>query len=66
MNRDTVIAAVEGTEIDSVIVTYLILISTEVMYHQSPLSQGYSGDPDSKRTYLPRWFRPGAVAVALR
>lgn len=49
MNRDTVIAAIEGTEIDSVIVTYLVSSETEVMYHESPLSQGYSGDPDSNK-----------------
>ncbi|MBT8134227.1 MAG: hypothetical protein KJO03_06930, partial [Gammaproteobacteria bacterium] len=47
MNRDTVIDAVEGTDIDSVIITYLVSSETEVMYHESPLSQGYSGDPDS-------------------
>ncbi|MBT8118422.1 MAG: hypothetical protein KJN89_01790 [Gammaproteobacteria bacterium] len=49
MNRDTVIDAVEGTDIDSVIITYLVSSETEVMYHESPLSQGYSGDPDSTK-----------------
>lgn len=47
MNRDTVIDAIKGTDIDSVIITYLVSSETEVMYHESPLSQGYSGDPDS-------------------
>jgi len=47
MNRETVIDAVEGTEIDSVIITYLVSSETEVMHHESPLSQGYSGDPES-------------------
>ncbi len=49
MNRETVIKAIEGTEIDSVIVTYLVSSETEVLYHESPLSQGYSGDPDSAK-----------------
>jgi hypothetical protein len=49
MNRETVMKAIEGTEIDSVIVTYLVSSETEVMHHESPLSQGYSGDPDSNR-----------------
>ena len=49
MNRETVMKAIEGTEIDSVIVTYLVSSETEVMYHESPLSQGYSGDPDSTK-----------------
>jgi len=47
MNRDTVIDVVKGTEIDSVIITYLVSSETEVMHHESPLSQGYSGDPES-------------------
>ena len=49
MNRETVMKAIEGTDIDSVIVTYLVSSETEVMYHESPLSQGYSGDPDSTK-----------------
>jgi len=49
MNRETVMKAIEGTEIDSVIVTYLVSSETEVLYHESPLSQGYSGDPDSTK-----------------
>jgi hypothetical protein len=47
MNRETVIDVVEDTEIDSVIITYLVSSETEVMHHESPLSQGYSGDPES-------------------
>ena len=49
MNRDTVLEAVEGTDIDSVIITYLVSSETEVLHHESPLSQGYSGDPDSTK-----------------
>ncbi len=49
MNRDTVLEAVEGTDIDSVIITYLVSSETEVLHHESPLNHGYSGDPDSTR-----------------
>ena len=49
MNRETVLKAIEGTDIDSVIVTYLVSSETEVKHHESPLSQGYSGDIEGSR-----------------
>lgn len=49
MNRETVLKAVQGTDIDSVIVTYLVSSETEVKHHESPLSQGYSGDIEGSR-----------------
>jgi hypothetical protein len=49
MNRETVINAVQGTDIDSVLVTYLVSSEHDVKYHESPLSQGYSGDVESNR-----------------
>lgn len=49
MNRETVLKAVQGTDIDSVIVTYLVPSETEVKHHESPLSQGYSGDIEGSR-----------------
>ena len=49
MNRETVIKAVQGTGIDSVIVTYLVSSDQDVQYHESPLSLGYSGDIESNR-----------------
>lgn len=49
MNRDTVVNAVKGTDIDAVIVTYLVSSDHEIKYHESPLSQGYSGDVESSR-----------------
>ncbi|VAW50339.1 hypothetical protein MNBD_GAMMA06-1199 [hydrothermal vent metagenome] len=44
MNRETVIAAIEGKDIDAVIVTYLISSETKVKHHESPLSHNYIGD----------------------
>ena len=40
--------AIQGTEIDSVLITYLVSSDTEVRYNESPLSQGYSSDTDNK------------------
>ncbi|GMR01527.1 MAG: hypothetical protein BMS9Abin19_0923 [Gammaproteobacteria bacterium] len=49
MNRETVIKAIQGTDIDSVIVTYLVSSETEVKFNESPLSQGYSGDVENNK-----------------
>lgn len=49
MNRETVLKVIQGTDIDSVIVTYLVSSESEVKYHESPLSQGYSGDVENIR-----------------
>lgn len=43
LNRDTVINAIKGTEIDSVLVTYLIAADAELKYRDSPLNSSYSG-----------------------
>ena len=49
MNRETVLKAAQETDIDSVIVTYLVSSEVEVKHHESPLSQGYSGDIEGSR-----------------
>jgi len=49
MNRETVAKAVRGTDIDAVFVTYLVSSEQEIKNHESPLSQGYSGDVESSR-----------------
>ena len=49
MNRETVIKAIQGTDIDSVIVSYLVSSEVEVKHHESPLNQGYSGDIEGNR-----------------
>ena len=46
INRETVHQAVQGTEIDSVLVTYLVSTDTETRYQESPLNPSYSGSPD--------------------
>lgn len=48
MNRETVVNAIEGTQIDSVLITYLVSSEEDVRHHESPLSQGYSSDADTK------------------
>lgn len=49
INRDTVVSAIQGTDIDSVLLTYLVSADSELKYHDSPLnvSGGYSGSADS-------------------
>jgi len=49
INRDTVIQAVQGTDIDAALVTYLVSSETEVEYHESPLNVGYSDESDDMR-----------------
>lgn len=49
MNRETVLGVMEGTDIDAVIVTYLVSSDTEVKHHESPLSHGYSGDIEGSK-----------------
>jgi len=49
MNRETVVDAIKGTEIDSVLITYLVSSEAEVRHTESPLSQGYSGDADNMK-----------------
>jgi len=49
INRDTVIDAVKGTDIDAALVTYLVSSETEVNYQESPLNIGYSDESDDMR-----------------
>jgi len=49
MTRETVSKAIEGTQIDAVLVSYLVSSETLVRHHESPLSMGYSGDVESKQ-----------------
>ena len=46
INRETVLKAIQGTDIDSVLVTYLVSADSEVKYSDSPLNPSYSGTPD--------------------
>ncbi len=49
MNRETAIAAIEGKDIDAVIVTYLVSSESQVKHHKSPLSKGYIGDIEGSK-----------------
>ncbi len=46
INRETVVKAVQGTNIDSVLVTYLVSVDSQIRHHDSPLNSGYSASPD--------------------
>ena len=43
MSRETVVAAIQGTEIDAVLITYLVSADDEIKYRDSPLGTSYSG-----------------------
>jgi hypothetical protein len=49
INRETVVAAIQGKDIDSVLVTYLVSADTEVKHRESPLNTGYSAEVDSNQ-----------------
>jgi len=47
IDRDTVIAAIKGTEIDAVLVSYLISADAVVVQRDSPLNTGYSSNVEN-------------------
>jgi len=49
IDRDTVVAAIRESDIDfdAVLVTYLVDTETEVHYQDSPITETYSGSPDT-------------------
>ena len=49
MNRETVVAAIQGTEIDAVLVTYLVSADSEMKYRDSPLGASYSGTAEGSQ-----------------
>jgi hypothetical protein len=49
MNRETVVAAIEGTEIDAVLVTYLVSADAEMKHRDSPLGASYSGTAEGSQ-----------------
>ncbi len=49
INRETVVNAIANTEIDSVLVTYLVSADTELKMRDSPLNVGYSGTVESQQ-----------------
>ncbi|VAW52757.1 hypothetical protein MNBD_GAMMA05-546 [hydrothermal vent metagenome] len=46
LNREAVVNAIKGSEIDSVLVTYLVLADSKIKVHESPVNMGYSGNVD--------------------
>ncbi len=49
MNREMVVAAIKNTDIDAVIVSYLIASDVEVSYRASPLSTSYSDNVENNQ-----------------
>ena len=49
INRDTVVAAIQGTEIDAVLVSYLVSADEEVRHQNSPLNTSYSGSVENNQ-----------------
>ncbi len=47
ISRETVINALQGTQIDSVLVTYLVSADSEIKHHDSPINMGYSGNVEN-------------------
>ena len=47
IDRETVVGAIQGTDIDAVLVTYLVSAEYEMTYHDSPINTGYSGDSET-------------------
>jgi len=46
LNRETIVNAIKNTDIDAVLVTYLVLADSKIMAHESPVNMGYSGNVD--------------------
>ena len=49
MNRETVVAAIQDTEIDAVLVTYLVSADAEITHRDSPLGASYSGTAEGSQ-----------------
>ena len=49
INRENVVNAIKDTNIDAVLVTYLIAAESEMKYRESPLNIGYSGSSEDNR-----------------
>ena len=49
INRETVVAAIKDTDIDAVLVTYLISADSKVKHRNSILNTGYSASVDSSQ-----------------
>ena len=46
LTRETVEAAIKDTDIDAVLVTYLVSADAELKHHDSPVGHSYTGSPE--------------------
>ncbi len=49
INQDTVVAAIQGTEIDAVLVSYLVSADEEIRHQESPLASSYSDNVENNQ-----------------
>lgn len=49
INRETVVAAIKDTDIDAVLVSYLVSADEEIRHQNSPLNMSYSGSVESSQ-----------------
>jgi hypothetical protein len=49
MDRETVVAAIQGTDIDAILVTYLVSADAEIKHRDSPLGGSYSGTAEGSQ-----------------
>lgn len=47
IDKATIVNAIKGTDIDSVLITYLVSADTELKYHESPITGSYSSESDN-------------------
>jgi len=64
LNRDTVEKAIQGTDIDSVLVTYLVSADAETKLRDSPLTNTYSGDTENNMMSATLITSPGRYSEA--
>jgi hypothetical protein len=64
LNRETVVSAIQDTDIDSVLVTYLVSADAETKLRDSPLTGTYSGDTENNLMSATLITTPGRYSEA--
>ena len=64
LNRETVVNAIQGRDIDSVLVTYLVSADAETKLRDSPLTGTYSGDSENNMMSATLITSPGRYSEA--
>jgi len=64
LNRDTIENAIQDTDIDSVLVTYLVSADAETKLRDSPMTNTYSGDTENNMMSATLITSPGRYSEA--